>query len=415
MIGLEAVRSEQAVLGYAMCVELGRGPYTEIAALLTDGDWYRDAHRIVWHAIDTVAKRGNVPDPVFVLGELQAMKQLDEAGGAVYLHTLLQHACPAVAAAGHAQAIADAATRRRLAAAGKRITQRAEESDADTTDLVAWSAEQVATARDERRGVEVLTSGWEEFIHSTPDEREMVIPGLLGVGDRLVLTGHGGLGKSTMLQQIAVCAAAGLPPFDWISDDPYDPAQVTILDFENPDHRVKTRLWPMVQECIQFGCDPRPNLHVGGGGNPLNLLNPQNALSLLRTIEHDKPRLVYIGPVYKMHNDDPDKESVVKKITDVLDSIRAMGIAIITEAHHTKEGKKGGTLEPSGSNLWTWWPEFGLGLRLDPSPNNGTRRCLLERWRIDRELSQWPDEVEASGKLGLAWARASFRGMRGAA
>lgn len=411
---LHATDSERALLGYVMCVEQ-RTAYAEVAALIEAGDWYHEAHGLMWQAIVALVQRQQIPDPVFVLEELRARGNEERVGGAVYIHTVFMQACPAVAVPHHAQAVADAGTRRRLVVAGKRIAQRAEEGVAEATELVAWSSDQLAAARDERKGVEVLTSGWEEFIHSTPDEREMVIPGLLGLGDRLILTGHGGLGKSTLLQQIAVSAAAGLRPFDWHCEDPYTPARVTILDFENPDHRVKTRLWPMVQECVKQGADPRPNLTIGGGGNPLNMLNPQAALSLLRTIEHDKPTLVYVGPVYKMHNDDPDKESVVKKITDVLDSIRAMGIAIITEAHHTKEGRKGGTLEPSGSNLWTWWPEFGLGLRMDPDPQNVTRRCVLERWRIDRESSEWPDEIEASGKIGLPWARASFRGVRGVA
>jgi replicative DNA helicase len=167
----------------------------------------------------------------------------------------------------------------------------------------------------------------------------------------------------------------------------------------------------MVKDCLKYGGDPRPNLRVGGGGNPLNMLDSRAALSLLRTIEHDKPKLVYVGPVYKMHNDDPDKESVIKKVTDVLDSIRAMGVAIITEAHHTKAGTHGGPLEPSGSNLWTWWPEYGLGLRLADGSGE-LRRCNLERWRIDRDASSWPHEVESSGQSGLMWARSAAPGFR---
>jgi hypothetical protein len=61
-----------------------------------------------------------------------------------------------------------------------------------------------------------------------------------------------------VLHQMAVCAAAGIPPFDWRADDTYEPQRVGILDFENPDHRVKTRLWPMVKECRELGADPVP-------------------------------------------------------------------------------------------------------------------------------------------------------------
>lgn len=400
------IESEQSILG--ACMSPNAHAFIDAALIIQGTDFYRPAHEAIWDVIAQLHIDHVPADPVIVADRFGA--EVTRIGGHVYLFELLQRMCVPASVTYHAQIIADAATLRRVESAGQRMAQRASDPNVNPAELVKWAGDQLAVARDERMGVEVLTSPWDAFIHSTPEEREMVVPGLLGVGDRLVLTGHGGLGKSTMLQQIAVCAAAGIPPFDWIADDPYEPVSVSILDFENADHRTKTRLWPMVNDCMQMGCDPRPNLNIGGGGNPLNLLNPQNALSLLRTIEHDNPKLVYIGPVYKMHNDDPDKESVVKKITDVLDSIRAMGAAIITEAHHTKEGKKGGSLEPSGSNLWTWWPEFGLGLRLDPGPNNNTRRCILEGWRINREVAMWPDEVESSGKLGLAWARADIRG-----
>jgi RecA-family ATPase len=45
-----------------------------------------------------------------------------------------------------------------------------------------------------------------------------VIPGLLERRDRLMLTGEEGLGKSYLLRQIAVMAAAGLDPFDHRQD-----------------------------------------------------------------------------------------------------------------------------------------------------------------------------------------------------
>lgn len=415
MSRLENLDAEMTVLGACMAID-NPEHYRAAAAVVSGSDFYRLAHGTIWDVIAALHAEGLPSDPVLVANRLGA--ELARVGGATYLHTLYERAPLSASVAHHAQIVADAASLRRLHTVGERIAQRAESDDVEAADLIRWAGEQLAGARDERVGVDVLTRSYGEFIESQPEQRPMVIPGLLGEGDRLVMTGQGGVGKSTVLLQTAVCAAAGLPPFDWHHDDPYEPVRVSVLDFENPDHRVKTRLWPMVKDCMDLGMDPRPNLTVGGRGNPLNLLNPANALSLLRTVEHDKPKLMYLGPVYKMHNDDPDKETVVKKITDTLDAIRAMGVAIITEAHHTKAGQNGGTLEPSGSNLWTWWPEFGLGMRLQGSRNAEDaplRRCSLERWRIDRDVASWPDEIEATGKFGLMWARASGYARRSVA
>jgi hypothetical protein len=373
----------------------------DVAALLGVDDFFHPHHQTLWSAILVLKERGAPPDPVLLLDYFRSVKVTFDVA---YLHSVYEMAPPAGAAQYHAEIVADCATRRRVIQAGRRIQQRGMNAAVDTADLVEWSAEQVRDARDNRKGVEVLTASWEEFLHATPDDRPMVIPGLLGRGDRLVLTGSGGLGKSTLLHQLAVCAAAGIPPMDWHTADTFTPARVVVMDFENPDHRVRTRLWPLVKEAKDAGCPVEDRLRLGGHGNSFDLLNPQNAMSLLRTMEHDTPDLLYIGPAYKLHNDDPDKEVVVKKITAVLDQVREMGVAIITEAHHTKGAKLGGSLEPSGSNLWTWWPEFGLGLRLDKDSDPYVRRCALERWRIDRDANQWPDFVEAGGRW--PWARA---------
>jgi replicative DNA helicase len=211
--------------------------------------------------------------------------------------------------------------------------------------------------------------------------------------------------NSTLLRQIAVCAAAGIDPLDWQHGEAFDPVKVAIVDCENADHQLKTALWPMIKEAKIAGQPVEDRLTVGGHGNPLNLLDASSALSLLRTIDHDKPDLVYIGPAYKLHNDDPDKETVVKRITHVLDQIRQTGSAVMTEAHHTKGAKLGGSLEPSGSNLWTWWPEFGRGLRLVADSDVTTRMCHLEPWRIDRVKRDWPNTICSGGRW--PWARAT--------
>lgn len=397
------IEAEQAVLGSCM---QSHQAYSDAAEHIGEGDFYQPRHSLIWAAVGSLVSESVPADPVLLMGRLTELGMLDKIGGTPYLHTLYSRVATPLMATHYAVLVAEAATRRRIVQAGARMTQRAIEGDTDAVSLVEWAAEQVRAARDDRKGVDILSTGWDEFLHATPDDRRMIIPGMLGVGDRLVLTGSGGLGKTTLLHQIAVCAAAGIPPLDWHSRDTFTPVRVLMMDCENPDHRVRTRLWPLVKEARDAGCPIEDRLTLGGHGNSLDLLNPQNALSLLRTVEHDKPDLLYIGPAYKLHNDDPDKEVVVKKITGVLDQVRELGVAVITEAHHTKGGKNGGSLEPSGSNLWTWWPEFGLGLRLDSDSDPYVRRCALERWRIDRDVNQWPEFVESGGRW--PWARSKF-------
>lgn len=393
--------AEQAVLGAVMSEG---ATFAEAATVLSERDFWKPVHQAVWrHAAKMTAENG-IADPVLVLDSMrEGGERADYAELTGYLHTLYSRAPAAVSIRYHAQIVADMAVRRRVIEAGKRMIQRAESGAGDVADLLAVSAEDLSAARDDTTGVELLTTSLDDFLTQRLEEPDWVVPGLLARGDRFVLTGSGGAGKSTLLRQIAVCAAAGIPPLDWHTDDGYDPARVTLIDCENADHQLQTLLWDMRNTARDNGTPVEDRLTVGGHGNPLDLLDQSTALSLLRTIEHDKPDLVYIGPVYKLHNDDPDKEQVVKKITGVLDRIRAMGCAVITEAHHTKQGPAKKTLEPSGSNLWTWWPEFGRGMRLDPDTNETVRRCSLEPWRIDRVQRRWPSWIEHGG--AWPWAR----------
>lgn len=394
--------AEQAVLG--ACMLSADEAYRQACGLVSERDFWWPRHRLVWRHIGACVDAYGLADPVLLLDSLRTAGELDKLGDPLLLHTLYS-AAPAVSLAHHAAIVADCAVRRRVIEAGTRMVQRAESGQGDVSDLLAESASDLAAARDAKTGVELLTVTLDEFLTQRVEEPDWVVPGLLARGDRFVLTGAGGTGKSTLLRQIAVCAAAGIPPLDWATADSFTPAKVMLIDCENSDHQLQTLLWDMRREAHANGTPVEDRLRVGGHGNPLDLLDQSSALSLLRTVEHDQPDLVYIGPVYKLHNDDPDKEVVVKKITGVLDRIRAVGCAVITEAHHTKIGPNKKTLEPSGSNLWTWWPEFGRGLRLDPDTDTDVRRCAMEPWRIDRVQRHWPSWIEAGGKW--PWSRAA--------
>jgi hypothetical protein len=399
--------AERAVLG--ACMESTEA-FRTAAAIVNERDFYEPRHATIWAAISYWVELGAQADPTLVLERVRESGQLTALGGGVsggaYLAEVYASAPVSLQIRYHAEIVADVATRRRVVEAGQRMIQRASGGVGDVGDLLERAAEDVRSARDERQGVELLTRSVADFMEQAPDRPEWVVPGLFAKGDRVVLTGPGGLGKSTLAVQCMVLAAAGIPPLDWHTNDPVEPARAMIVDCENPDHRVKTRIWPLLKECADLGQPVEDRLTLGGRGNSLNLLDQASAMSLLRTVEHDNPGLIYIGPFYKLHNDDPDKEIVVKKITHVLDQMREIsGAALIMEAHHNKAGHAGGSLAPSGSNMWNWWPELGFGLRLDPDSDETVRRCALERWRIDRDAFDWPRWIEHGGRF--PWARSA--------
>lgn len=386
------LQAERAVLTVSM---QSLGAYREAAGVIAPEDFYSPANGALWALLDDLHSGGKQIDPMVVLlaarehPDPSVRRLIADDGG--YLAGLVTGVAVVASVGYYAKVVADLSVQRKVIATGTTIAQRAYDRGVDSVDLLDWAHDQLRGVRDARKGVRLLSEPIGDFMARKPEAPDWILPGLLARGDRAVFTGGGGIGKSTLCRQIAVCAAAGVHPF---THGPIDAVRVTVFDRENTEAQNQDNFARMLDTVDWVGADVSDTLRIDSKGHALDLLNPQDALSLLRTVEADQPDLVYIGPVYKLHNDDPDKEVVTKRITAVLDQVRECGCAVITEAH----ANKGGSLAPSGSNLWTWWPEFGRGLRLDPSSDEHIRRCALERWRFDRQPREWPDAVQAGAR-----------------
>jgi len=406
MVPPQDVPAEQAVLGSVLISPEALAAVDEV---LVAEDFYQPRHQVIWDAVRKVAAEGVPVDALTVNDTLLKAGDLSRIGGTTYLHTLIEAVPVAASASYYAAIVLEKATLRRLVQGGTRIVQMAQDAATANTGITGTIEDLVERARLELSLVEhpltgdaaAFTVRADVFIQGEDEqEPDWVVPGLFARQDRFMLTGSGGLGKTTLLRQIAVCAAAGIHPFDWC-DVP--PTRVMIIDCENSDDQNRQQLRPLLLQARMSGRPVEDRLTIGGHGNPIDLLQPAEARALLKAVEHDKPDLVYVGPVYKLHQGDPDKEAVIKTVTGVLDRIRATGAALMMEAHPNKTSHTGGSMAPSGANLWSWWPEFGRGLRMDPDSDAIVRRCVLEPWRIDRVRRDWPDVVDAGGRW--PWAR----------
>jgi replicative DNA helicase len=63
-----SVESESSVLGALL---LDNGAWDRVGDLLTDADFYRSEHRLVFHAIATLVNANRAADVVTVFGHLQ--------------------------------------------------------------------------------------------------------------------------------------------------------------------------------------------------------------------------------------------------------------------------------------------------------------------------------------------------------
>lgn len=103
---------EKALLGAVLS---GYRGFPDLMRVVQARDFVEEGHEHIWEAASRVYMSGGSVDPLTVRTALgEAISTLPTAGGALYLHDLMQ-ACPNIASAGHyAAQVADAAGRRRI-------------------------------------------------------------------------------------------------------------------------------------------------------------------------------------------------------------------------------------------------------------------------------------------------------------
>lgn len=112
--------AEQSVLGAMVQSKNAIGEVTEI---LTERDFYRPAHAMIFSAIVDLYGRGEPADAITVLAELERRGELVRVGGGPYLHTLIATLPTAANATYYATIVAEKAQLRRLVEAGTKVVQ----------------------------------------------------------------------------------------------------------------------------------------------------------------------------------------------------------------------------------------------------------------------------------------------------
>ena len=173
------IKAEEALLG---AILLAKRLPVEIAAKVEEADFWRPAHRTVWRAINALADAGDLITPVTLLGRLQAAGELEDIGGASFIHDLFAEAGTTAEAERYAEMVAEASTLRRLIDVGTRITQLGYQTPQDTGRAVELASSWVAQVTASMNG-----SG-PEAVH-----RAALIPGSEGLRSVSHCTGWCGM------------------------------------------------------------------------------------------------------------------------------------------------------------------------------------------------------------------------------
>ncbi|MDT4985846.1 MAG: replicative helicase, partial [Pseudonocardiales bacterium] len=189
----QAVEAEQSVLGAMM---LSKDAIADAVEVVRPGDFYRPAHQLVFDAILDLYGRGEPADPITVSAELTRAGQLVRAGGANYLHTLVNTVPTAANAGYYAQIVAERATLRRLVTAGTRIVQMGYDTASGSANILGSVDDVVDRAQAEVYEItERRTS--EDYVHI-----ESLLQTTLDEIDKISATGGIGTGIPTGFHQL---------------------------------------------------------------------------------------------------------------------------------------------------------------------------------------------------------------------
>lgn len=314
------------------------------------------------------------------------------------LYRWLDGASSSVTAPTLAEQVKDAATRRQLSGLARIIESRARDMAQPVSDAVSAALDRLSAIREGATGGGGLhAKTLREILDAEDEEEDWVIPGLFERGDRLILTGWEGLGKTTWLRQIGICAAAGMNP---VTLEPLDRRiKVLFVDVENSERqwRRETRGIATVAERGGIG-SPRDYVHVHTGGR-MDLRKDKDLGLVHRLVDEHQPEILVIGPIYRLVPTGINNDEEAAPLIAALDTLRDRGLVLMMEAHAPKGAQGERSLAPRGSAALMGWPEFGFGLAPDQQDENGrTMTAEVVRWRGDRDRKrEWPRTLWAGG------------------
>lgn len=386
--------AELVVIGAAL---LDTETRDQLLDKLTPGDFHNQLHAAMWGEIIKLAFDGNPADPVIFANHIKTIG-LSPTFYTTWLNET-QAAISSVPTVHNAPLYGERVKRfsvlRQIVTAAERVQQLVRTVGERPADMVL---DRAVALFDEIRRTGYVTdeqpTPHAAEILQTKTDHNWVLPGLLEEGDRVIFTGTEGLGKSVLIRQLCVSLAAGIQPFTTNLLD--HAAPVLIVDLENGIRQV-TRSLRILETATRKIADVNASdwllwVQIRRG---IDLLEPSDRRWLLRRVDEIQPRLLAIGPVYKMHAGDPNDERDIRQVQQILDEITNRGTALILE-HHAGHGEwgKARSMRPAGSSLWLRWPEFGYGIALDTDDHAEQERVVtVKPWRGPREERAWPAKL----------------------
>ncbi len=136
----QAIELEEAILGALM---LERDSIIAVQEYLTADAFYKDTHRTIYRAIESLSAELSPIDLYTVTERLKQEGKLKEVGGATFLAELTQRVGSAAHVEYHSKIIAQKYVQRELIRASTEIQKRSYDESVDVTDLIDYAENEI--------------------------------------------------------------------------------------------------------------------------------------------------------------------------------------------------------------------------------------------------------------------------------
>jgi replicative DNA helicase len=209
-----SIEAEQALLGSVL---MSPAAWT-FASKLSAEDFYRNDHRLIFGAIESLQRSCKAVDHLTVADHLAQQNRIDAAGGLAYIARLVRDTPSADNAETYAATVIERSSLRRLQAIGDEATRGAADGDRSATELAADMQEQLHRLQSRSRTGKGLVSARQLVGEFTDylDDASAGVQGLqiglpdfdeltsgLEAGDLVVFAARPGMGKTALLISIA--------------------------------------------------------------------------------------------------------------------------------------------------------------------------------------------------------------------
>ena len=172
-------------------------------------------NRWVAEAIHGLRVQQKPLDHSLVMAEMNRRGTLSKSGGPAFVAALKGAYTSHVILDGYLDEIVTVVRRRKTWKITTRAVARSENLSQDPVDVARETIAHLQGVIDAAEGDldAPVTPSLREFLAVEEEPYDWVIPGLIERGERMILTGPEGVGKSELFRMLGVCAGAGIHPF----------------------------------------------------------------------------------------------------------------------------------------------------------------------------------------------------------